>query len=76
MDATHDKRASPHDGLLLAVSLATPAHLYVWDEPLNYIDVFSRMQLEELILRYRPAMLLVEHDRAFAEKCATRKIEM
>ena len=62
--------------VLLAVSLATPAHLYVWDEPLNYIDVFSRMQLEELILRYRPAMLLVEHDRAFAEKCATRKIEM
>ena len=26
--------------LLLARSLCTPAHLYLWDEPLNYIDKF------------------------------------
>ena len=36
--------------MLIAGSLLTQAHLYLWDEPLNYIDVFSRMQLEELIL--------------------------
>ena len=34
---------------LIAASLLTPAHLYIWDEPLNYIDIFSRMQLEELL---------------------------
>ena len=45
--------------VLLAASLCTQAHLYVWDEPLNYIDVFSRMQLEELLRACRPAMLLV-----------------
>lgn len=62
--------------VLLAASLACPAHLYIWDEPLNYIDVFSRIQLEELILKYQPAMLLVEHDPVFGERCATREIRM
>lgn len=51
--------------LLLARSLCESAHLYVWDEPLNYLDVFSRVQLEELIAAYRPTLLIVEHDRAF-----------
>lgn len=54
--------------VLLASSLMTPAHLYIWDEPLNYIDVFSRMQIEKLILKFQPTMLLVEHDVRFQEK--------
>lgn len=62
--------------VLLAASLLTPAHLYIWDEPLNFIDIFSRMQLERLILRYQPTMLLVEHDAVFGEKVATRIIEL
>lgn len=62
--------------VLLAASLLTPAHLYVWDEPLNYIDVFSRMQLEELLLRYQPTMLFVEHDLRFCERVATRTVEL
>ena len=57
--------------VLLAGSLLQPAHLYIWDEPLNYIDVFSRMQVEQLILAYCPTILLVEHDRLFCEKIAT-----
>ena len=57
--------------VLLAASLCQRAHLYLWDEPLNYIDLFSRIQLEELILRYRPTMLLVEHDRAFRDRVGT-----
>ncbi len=60
--------------VLIAASLITPAHLYIWDEPLNYIDVFSRMQIEKLILRYEPTMLLVEHDVRFQEKVATERI--
>jgi len=58
--------------VLLAASLLTPAHLYIWDEPLNYIDVFSRMQIEKLLLEYRPTMLFVEHDRRFRETVRTR----
>ena len=57
--------------VLLAASLCDRAHLYVWDEPLNYIDVFSRMQIEDLLLRFQPTLLFVEHDAAFCDKIAT-----
>ena len=62
--------------VLIARSLCEQAHLYIWDEPLNFIDVFSRMQIEELLLKYRPAMLLVEHDKAFTDRIGTKIIEM
>ena len=62
--------------VLLATSLMTPAHIYIWDEPLNYVDVFSRMQIENLILEYQPTMILVDHDIRFREKVATRIIEL
>lgn len=62
--------------VLIAASLQTPAHLYIWDEPLNFIDVFSRMQIEALILKYRPTMLLVDHDVRFRENIATRMVEL
>lgn len=62
--------------VLLASSLCEPAHLFLWDEPLNFIDIFSRIQLEELLLASRPTMLFVEHDRAFREKVATRVIDI
>ena len=57
--------------VLIAGSLCTQAHLYIWDEPLNYIDVFSRMQIENLILEFQPTMLLVEHDKTFVDKIGT-----
>ena len=38
--------------VLVARSLCEKAHLYVWDEPLNFIDVLSRMQIEELLLEF------------------------
>lgn len=62
--------------VLLASSLLTPAHLYIWDEPLNHIDIFSRMQIEKLLLEYQPTMLFVEHDVRFREQIATRIVEM
>lgn len=62
--------------VLIASSLLTSAHLYIWDEPLNYIDVFSRMQIEKLIMQFKPTMLVVDHDLTFREKVATRVISM
>ena len=62
--------------VLIAASLMTPAHLYIWDEPLNYIDVFSRMQIERLILSFKPTMLIVDHDVKFREQIATKVIEL
>jgi len=60
--------------VLIAESLATPAHIYIWDEPLNYIDVLSRIQIEELILAYKPTILFVEHDKAFCDRVATETV--
>ena len=62
--------------LLIAASLLTPAHLYIWDEPLNYIDLLSRMQIERLIESCRPTMLFVEHDETFCHKIATRTLSI
>ncbi len=60
----------------LAKSLCEQAHLYIWDEPMNYIDVFSRMQIERVIQTYKPTMLLVEHDKAFMQHIATKMISL
>jgi lincosamide and streptogramin A transport system ATP-binding/permease protein len=62
--------------VLLAASLCDSAHLYIWDEPLNYVDVLSRVQIEERLLEYRPTMLFVEHDRAFCENVATKTVPL
>lgn len=61
---------------LIAKSLCEKAHLYVWDEPLNFIDVISRIQIEELLLKYEPTLLFVEHDRAFCDAVATQTVEL
>jgi len=60
--------------VLIAGSLCQKAHLHIWDEPLNFIDVLSRMQIEELLLSYQPTILFVEHDSVFCEKIATKKV--
>lgn len=60
--------------VLLTKSLCEPAHLYVWDEPLNYIDILSRGQIEELLLACKPTILFVEHDRMFCDTVANREI--
>lgn len=62
--------------VMLAKSLCEKAYLYIWDEPLNYIDVFSRIQIENLIMNYCPTMIFVEHDKTFSEKIATKVVEL
>lgn len=55
----------------LALSISENAGLYIWDEPLNYIDIISRGQLEDVILRDCPTMIFVEHEKMFCENAAT-----
>lgn len=62
--------------VLIARSLCEQAHLYIWDEPLNYIDLYSGIQIEDLILKFSPTMLFVEHDEAFVRKVATGIVSM
>lgn len=62
--------------VLIARSLCEEAHLHIWDEPLNFVDVISRMQIEELLLEYAPTIVFVEHDREFHDRVATKTIEL
>ena len=60
----------------LAASLATPAELYLWDEPLNYLDIDNQDQLIELLHHVHPAMLIIEHDQNFIDQIADKVIEL
>lgn len=71
-----DYSAGQKKKVLLARSLCQRAHLYLWDEPLNYIDLFSRLQLETLLLEFTPTMVLVEHDSAFLDAVATKRLTL
>lgn len=71
-----DYSAGQKKKVLLAASLCQQAHLYLWDEPLNYVDLLSRQQLEELILKFQPSMVFVEHDEVFCRTIATAELAL
>ena len=60
----------------LARSIATPADLLIWDEPLNFIDVDARELVEQAVLRDAPTLAFVEHDATFLDRMATSRIEL
>ena len=62
--------------ILIAKSISESANLYIWDEPLNYIDILTRIQIEDAILKYKPTLIFVEHDETFIEKVATKIINL
>lgn len=62
--------------VLIAKSISESAHLYIWDEPLNYIDILTRIQIEEAILKYKPTIIFVEHDDTFIQKVATKVVNL
>lgn len=62
--------------VLLAKSISQSANIYIWDEPLNYIDILTRIQIEEAILKYQPTLIFVEHDDAFVQKVATKVVKL
>lgn len=58
----------------LAACLCQEAHLYILDEPMNYLDIYTRIQIEELILKFQPTLLFCEHDVSFTDKIKTKEI--
>ena len=62
--------------VLIAVSLSKTALLFVWDEPLNYTDVISRIQIEEIIRETKPTLIFVEHDKRFVENVVNKIIQL
>ena len=62
--------------VLIAKSITESADIYIWDEPLNYIDILTRIQIEEALLKFRPTLIFVEHDNTFVKKVSTKIIEI
>lgn len=62
--------------VLIAKSISEQANIYIWDEPLNYIDILTRIQIEEVILKYNPTLIFVEHDETFVEKVSSKIINL
>ncbi len=62
--------------ILLAESLCQRAHVYIWDEPLNFIDIHSREQIETALLTFKPTLIFVEHDERFSSQIANKVIDL
>ena len=62
--------------VLIAKSISEQANIYIWDEPLNYIDILTRIQIENAILNCKPTLIFVEHDEAFVQKVATKVVDL
>lgn len=59
-----------------AKSLGLLTELYIWDEPLNYLDVFNHQQIEAMIELFKPTLLFVEHNQTFLSKIASKTVEI
>jgi lincosamide and streptogramin A transport system ATP-binding/permease protein len=51
-------------------------NILIWEEPLNYLNIFSRELLEEIILEIKPTMLVIEKDKLFLSKTATKYFDL
>ena len=60
----------------LVNALLTPADILVLDEPTNHLDNAMSEWLEEYLLRFRGAILMVTHDRYFLDRVANRIVEV
>jgi ATP-binding cassette subfamily F protein uup len=62
--------------VLLAKALAGEPEILLLDEPTNHMDIDSIKRLEELLLKFPGALILVTHDRVFLQRIATRIVEI
>ncbi|HET9186214.1 MAG TPA: ABC-F family ATP-binding cassette domain-containing protein [Solirubrobacterales bacterium] len=77
--AEGDKQLSDISGgeqrrLSLAILVASGANVLILDEPTNHLDVESREALEDALIEFEGAVLLVSHDRALLEAVGSRTL--
>ena len=62
--------------LALAKMLLEKPNLLVLDEPTNHLDIETIAWLENYLVNYSGALLIVSHDRSFLEKVATITLDL
>ena len=62
--------------VLLARALVGQPDVLLLDEPTNHLDLESILWLENFLLKVRPTLFFVTHDRAFLRKLSTRIVEL
>ncbi len=60
----------------LVNALLLPADILILDEPTNHLDHEMADWLEEFLIRYRGAVLMVTHDRYFLDRVSNRIVEI
>lgn len=60
----------------LVNALLTPADILVLDEPTNHLDNAMSEWLEEYLIQFRGAILMVTHDRYFLDRVVNRIVEV
>lgn len=62
--------------LALGKSLLSKPDLLILDEPTNHLDISSTTWLENYLLNYQGAVLIVSHDRFFLDRIVSKVIEI
>jgi ATP-binding cassette, subfamily F, member 3 len=70
-DAAANLSGGEQTRLALAKLLLTPWDILLLDEPTNYLDLTAIEWLEDFLLDFKGAVLLISHDRFFLDKIVT-----
>ncbi|MGD9568803.1 MAG: ABC-F family ATP-binding cassette domain-containing protein [Sedimentibacter sp.] len=60
----------------IASALVNPCELLILDEPTNHLDNDMILWLENYLIKYRGALLMVTHDRYFLDRVSNKIVEL
>jgi ATP-binding cassette subfamily F protein uup len=72
----NDLSAGMKRQVMLGQALVAEPDVLLLDEPTNHLDIESVKRLEDILIRFTGAVILVTHDRTFLQNIATRIVEI